>query len=274
MAQIALVPAADFFIEKQPSMVAMPAMHYHHTFEIYYLVKGEREYFIENQFFKVREGDMVIIPKGMLHRTAGKGGMRYLAGFSKEFLRRFFTPAATEFLRSKCPFVFRPDEAHADRLAMLMSALLTEFQRAGHKTGTDADSVIAGYLYQVLFTAAYTPNTYVAGSYTDDRITKIIRYINDNYNHINDIEEIADRFFISKYHLCRTFNKNLGIPLVTYLNTIKIREACRMMKTQSGNLTEIAMKCGFNSSSYFCKVFKNEKGISPREYKRQLKQSK
>ena len=44
-----------------------------------------------------------------------------------------------------------------------------------------------------------------------------------------------------------------------------------LMKRGSYNLTEIAMECGFNSSSYFCKVFKNEKGISPTEYRKQLR---
>ena len=128
--------------------------------------------------------------------------------------------------------------------------------------------MLAGYLYQLLFMMHYTPNTYVPHDYADGRIAQVIKYINENYSQINDIEEIAERFFISKFHLCRIFNKNLGIPLVTYLNTIKIREACKMIRAGGHNLTDIAMQCGFNSSSYFCKVFKSEKGVSPTEYKK------
>ena len=101
----------------------------------------------------------------------------------------------------------------------------------------------------------------------------MVKYINENYNQITDIEEIAEHFFISKFHLCRIFNKNLGIPLITYLNTIKIREACTLICQGRLNLTEIAIRCGFNSSSYFCKVFKNEKGLSPTEYKKQQHKS-
>ncbi len=264
----------DFSIERQLSKFTMPAMHYHPTYEIYYLIKGEREYFIENQFFKMGDGDIVLIPRGMLHRTAGKGANRFLISFSEAFLSRFFTAEATAFLRTGKPLVFHPDEAHADQLTITFNTLLSEYHRAGGRTGTEADSILAGYLYQILFTITHTSNTYVPESYTDDRVAQVIRYINENYNQITDIEEIATRFFISKFHLCRIFNKNLGIPLVTYLNTIKIREACRMMKAEGGNLTEIAMRCGFNSSSYFCKVFKSEKGISPTEYKRQLKSAK
>ena len=118
---------------------------------------------------------------------------------------------------------------------------------------------------------AYSANTYVPHAYTDERITRIIQYINENYNHITDIDQIAEHFFISKYHLCRYFRKNLGIPLMSYLNTIKITQACRMMKAGNSSMTQIAMECGFNSSSYFCKVFKKERGISPTEYRKKHK---
>lgn len=271
MAQIALIQSGDFFIEKSTMKQSMLAMHHHTTHELYFLIKGEREYFIEDQFFKIGEGDLVLIPKRQLHRTGGKGATRYLIQFSDEFFSRFFTPAATGDLLTGGPTVFRPDAALADRLNVLFNTLHTEYEKAGRTAGTDADALLAGYLYEILFAMRFASNGYIKEAYADARVAQVIKYINENYNHITDIEQIADHFFISKYHLCRIFNKNLGIPLITYLNTIKVREACAMMKRGRSNLTEIAMACGFNSSSYFCKVFKNEKGVSPTEYKKRLK---
>ena len=52
MAQIALIPSNDLFVEKSTMKQSMHAMHYHAAHEIYFLVKGEREYFIEDAFFK------------------------------------------------------------------------------------------------------------------------------------------------------------------------------------------------------------------------------
>ena len=271
MAQIALIQSDDFYMEKSTMKQSMHAMHHHPTNELYFLVKGEREYFIEDRFFKIGEGDLVLIPKGQLHRTGGKGATRYLIQFSNEFLARFFTPAATGQLLTGGPTVFRPDDALKDRLGVVFNTLLGEYHKVGYTASEESDRVLAGYLYEILFSMMHSANGYTTEAYADARIAKIIKYINENYNHITDIEEIANHFFISKYHLCRIFNKNLGIPLVTYLNTIKIREATAMMKRGSYNLTEIAMECGFNSSSYFCKVFKNEKGISPTEYRKQLR---
>lgn len=271
MAQIALIPSNDLFVEKSTMKQSMHAMHYHAAHEIYFLVKGEREYFIEDAFFKIQEGDLVLIPRGQLHRTGGKGATRFLVYFSDAFLARFFTPAATGNLLKGGPTVFRPDDALRDRLGVIFNTLLTEYHKLGGTLDTEKDVVLAGLLYEILFSMLHTNNAYVAEEYADARVAQVIKYINDNYGRITDIDQIATHFFISKYHLCRIFSKNLGIPLITYLNTIKIREACRMMKHGHSNLTEIAMACGFNSSSYFCKVFKNEKGVSPTEYKKQLR---
>ena len=269
MAQIQQIESSDFFIEKDLFTGPMGAMHHHASLELYYLVKGEREYFIEDAFFKLAEGDMVLIPQNLLHRTAGKGASRFLVYFSEGLLQKFFTEGALSALLPNRPCVFRSDETERDRISRIFAALLTEYARAEREQTAPCEPLVAGYLYQLLFIMTYGINTYVPHEYADARIAQVVKYINENYNHISDIEEIAEHFFISKFHLCRLFNKNLGIPLITYLNTIKIREACTLIKEGRLNLTEIAMRCGFNSSSYFCKVFKNEKGLSPTEYKKQ-----
>jgi two-component system response regulator YesN len=64
------------------------------------------------------------------------------------------------------------------------------------------------------------------------------------------------------------FKNHLGVSFITYLNTIRIRAACEMLKSGKYKLAEIATRCGFNSIPYFCKVFKDEKGMSPTEYKK------
>ena len=260
--------SVDFYIEKEVCRAHLLNMHHHRNYELYYMVKGEREYFIEDRFFKVVAGDIVLLPRKVLHRTAGDGGLRYLVHFSGLFLERFFNKATLDEMMIKMPFVFRPEERESERNQSILEAMLLEYTRAQRDNIPANDALLAGYLYQLLFIMAYTENQYVPYNYSDERITKIIQYINENYSEIDDIEQIAEQFYVSKFHLCRFFKKNLGISLITYLNAIKIRQACAMIKNGNDSLTQIAMRCGFNSSSYFCKVFKSEQGISPTEYKK------
>lgn len=267
MVYIENIGASDFYIEREVVRAPIHTMHYHRSYELYYLVKGEREYFIEDRFFLIKEGDVVLIPKKVFHRTAGEGGLRFLVHFSDTFLHKFFTDDLLQPLLGGIPFVFRGENREKERIVSLLNTMLAEFGKGEAQN----ENLQCGYLYQLLFAVANGNNTYVPHNRPDERITKIIQYINENYNHISDIEQIAERFFISKYHLCRFFRKNLGIPLVSYVNTIKVREACALMKSGKHSMTQIAMLCGFNSSSYFCKVFKKETGISPSEYRKKRK---
>ena len=269
MPQIKYIEVDSFFIEKDILRTPMHNMHHHNAFELYYIIRGEREYFIEDDFFKLGDGDLVIIPQNLLHRTEGKGASRFLLHFSLDYLKKYFTEEMIDCLAIHRPFVFHPDESSKDHFSLIFNTLLMEYSRALREGDPLNDPFLAGYLYQILFTVTRGNNAYVHQEYSDSRIGSIIKYINENYSQICDIEEIASHFYISKYHLCRIFNQNLGVPLITYLNTIKIRQACEMIKSGKCSLTEIAMKCGFNSSSYFCKVFKAEKGVSPTEYKKQ-----
>ena len=268
MDQTQIVGGLDFYIEKLVSKVPLHNMHHHRSFELYFMVKGQREYFIADRFFMIHEGDLVLIPKNVFHRTAGEGGLRFLVHFSESFLEKWMTPAALHPLLEELPTVFRGEDLQRRRLNDLLTRMLAEYNRGETDQFTIDNRLLAGCLYQILFTMHYDSNAYVPGDHTDERITRIVHYINEHYDSIIDVEAIAREFYISKYHLCRFFKKNLGISLITYLNTIKIRNACRMIKEGCANLTEVAMACGFNSSSYFCKVFKKEIGISPSDYRK------
>ena len=262
MPQTIFFPTKDIWIERKTSKNPMSMMHHHNTYEIYYTLSGEREYFVENRFFKVQDGDFVLIPKNMLHRTAGKGADRILIYFSDEFLKKYFSDRMIDSLLSNFePKIFRHNEENEQKSKALISAFFTAY-------GTSCDeTLLASYLFQILFLLNSSENVAQKNADAHPRLQEILRYLNEHFDTITGIEEIAERFYISKYHLCRLFTKEMGMTLIEYLNTVKIRTACDRIRSGEDTMTDIAMRCGFNSSAYFCKVFKQETGLSPREYK-------
>lgn len=253
------------FIERAPGTGTMSRMHYHNSYEIYYVVKGEREYFIEDAFFKVSDGDLVFIPKTILHRTAGRGATRYLIDFTEKSLADHFSYELLSFLLpDERPFVFHPTDLEKPHFDKLFETMLSVQE-------TESDPyfrqlLLSSYLYQILFTMRTEKNTYIQRGAPDRLIESILKYINENFHRIEHIEQIANEFYISKYHLCHLFQKNLGAPVVGYLNAMRVKHACTLLK-ESTDILNVAFACGFNSSSYFSKVFKKEMGISPSEYR-------
>ena len=248
----------------------MASMHFHSAFEVYYLINGEREYFIEDRFVKITDGDLLLIPPNTLHRTAGKGASRVLLHFTEEFLLRYFSREMIDrVIREKQVKVFRASRAEREKMEGILSSMLLLYT---DQEDADIDfPALAFYLLELLFEISSAKNNYVARCYSDQRISHIMQYINENYTKIASIEEIAERFFISKFYLCRLFAREMGMPLISYLNMVKVRAACSLIETEPLTLTEIALRCGFNSSSYFCKVFKAEMGVSPSAYRIQQK---
>ena len=246
----------------------MHFMHHHNSFELFYIINGEREYFIEDDFFKISAGDLIIVPENALHRTDGKGALRFLINFSREYLERFLSPEMISTLPIHRPTVFRPRESEMEHLASLFSSLYADYTKEDAVIKAEEDPALAGRFLQILLFAANGTNAYSKEISTVGKCEKIVKYINENYASIAGIEDIAEHFYISKYHLCHLFSESLGVGIISYLNTIKVRAAAKMLDKKNRSVTDIATACGFNSPSYFCKVFKQKMGVSPKEYKK------
>ena len=271
MARISYVSTENFYIEKYTLKKPQANMHYHHSYELYYLIEGEREYFIGDMFFKIQKGDFVYVPGNMIHRTGGKGATRVLLYFKPDFVGKYMRRPMLDRLLPKEPFVFRATQTDDKQLNLLLNRIMAEYAKSERADGEADEMLLAGYLFELLFLVNTAENNYIPHSSEDNRISKIIRYINENYAHISGMEEVADKFFISKYYLCRIFKESIGVSFVSYLNTIRIKAACEMLKSTDSYLSDIAISCGFNSTPYFCKVFKDEKGVSHSEYRRRAK---
>lgn len=262
----------DFLIEKYTFKLPLPLMHYHHSYELYYILNGARDYFIGDQFLSATEGEFVLVPKEELHRTAGKGASRILIYFSDRFLEQYFSKEIiAELLSDYQAKVFTPDPVTQKRMVSAMTAMLTEYEQKERPINL---TKCAEYLFELLFLLHTTENQHVAPQEKNIKFSQIIKYINEHFAEIKTIEDVASTFYISPSYLSRLFRRELGVPLFTYLNTVKIREACLLLRDEKQRITDVSLNCGFNTSSYFCKVFESHMKMSPREYQKQFASDK
>ena len=85
------------------------------------------------------------------------------------------------------------------------------------------------------------------------------------------ISDIADEIGIGKHYMCHVFKRETGITINKYKITVKIAEAKKRLVGANDKITDIAMDCGFGSTSYFCKVFIESEKVSPIQYRKLLK---
>ncbi len=99
-------------------------------------------------------------------------------------------------------------------------------------------------------------------------ITRTILYINEHITENLSIEELCSHVFISKYHFCREFKRYIGLSVMKYILFSRLSLAQELMRDTDLNISEISYRAGFSSTNYFCNVFKKEKGITPKEFRK------
>ena len=100
------------------------------------------------------------------------------------------------------------------------------------------------------------------------RLSKIINFITENYNSQISLEDVANAAFMTPQAFCRYFKKHTGHTFVSFLNEVRINDACKSLISgeKADCISGVAYKAGFNSITNFNRVFKSIIGQSPRAY--------
>lgn len=258
----------DIYFEKRSSVSNMTELHYHRHYELYYLLSGKQNYFIDNSYFKMGNGDLALIPKGSMHKTTGgMGGLRILINFNDKFLLRYLSPRAIKTLLPL--FDKRIVHPNAD-VAKSIVRHCEKFQEAYEQDDKDVEFL---HLFQILLLLQDSPVVKQdASEQTHSLIHAIIEYTQKNYSTITSLNDVADALYISKYHICHLFSKHLDLPFNEYLTKERLKNAEEKLINTNQSVTEIAESCGFHTATYFCSVFKKQFGISPLKYRTLTKQ--
>lgn len=242
-------------ISRSEGNFKMADMHYHDSYELYYLEAGSREYFVEDKLFSVAAGEFVLIPPGKFHRTGGEYGMRTLICFTESFLRETFSASAVrELLACFEKLKIVPSQSRQKTCRELLDKLCA----------CTEERAIALHLGLLLRELDACGSAEICG----DMVGTIAAYINSNFSSIRSIAQIAEQFYISKFHLCRIFKAGMKMTVVEYLNRVRIKNACNYLKKSSKSVEDIAALCGFQSSAYFCNVFRGYMGMPPTQYRK------
>ncbi len=102
------------------------------------------------------------------------------------------------------------------------------------------------------------------------RINKVLDYIEKNLDKDLSLDTIAQSASFSKYHFHRIFQSVVGESLNQYILRVKLEKAARLLVLEELSITEIALKCGFSTTSTFSRAFKNKYKESPTYWKKNL----
>ena len=93
-------------------------------------------------------------------------------------------------------------------------------------------------------------------------------YVYQHYDEKLSVADIASAAFVSVRECFRIFSNNLGTTPESFVRDYRLRMACQMLTSTTDSVTTIGYNCGFRNNSYFCKIFRENIGISPLAYRK------
>lgn len=94
-------------------------------------------------------------------------------------------------------------------------------------------------------------------------------YVEYHFMYSISMKDLCDLLLISPQHLCRIVKVCTGRRPTEYINMIRIEKAKRMLTETDAAVETVALWSGFENSNYFCKIFKRQAGMSPKQYRLQ-----
>ena len=107
-----------------------------------------------------------------------------------------------------------------------------------------------------------------------DRILTMIAFIQENFAEKLTLEDIADSAAVSTRECLRCFKAAIHQSPMDYLIEYRVRSAKKLLETTELSISDIALQCGFNSNSYFTKLFHRICGKTPNAYRKELQELK
>jgi len=254
------------------------ALHHHDFFEVYIFLSGDVSFFIEGQVYLLLPGDIVIISPTELHRPINhspeEAFERIIFWLDENIIKSLATPTTNLFQcfdinSSGYKNLLRIETPDQNYMISLLQKIISE--NSNQQFG--ADELIKAYIIELLVKLNRILTVTPAAIRTNDRITNtiadIIEYINVNYSEILSLDFLSEKFFVNKYHLCHQFNKTIGISIYRYITQKRLANAKQFMRDGMPP-SQVFQKCGFSDYSNFYRAFKQEYGISPKTFIKDL----
>lgn len=249
--------------------------HDHRFFELFLVVKGTVEHWINGEVQKLPEGSLVFIRPWDIHgflyeNSACRENIYINLSFTEETAHALFTYLADENIRNTIfnsqnpPYSFL-NAPSKNRLISLLDELYTIDKNDIRLQNLRVKTILSNIITQ-----------YFLSSSTQDN-NNSPRWLNDLMNEMENIDnftigttrmiELSGK---SREHLSRCVKKHFGLTLTEYLNGLKVNYAANLLMNSNMQILDVCYASGFQNLGYFYKTFKKKYFLTPNEFKKQF----
>lgn len=248
-------------------------------YDITFLTEGSEEIAINDRSYLMVPGSAVCSIPGDVWTWQQHTNMNgYVLVFEEEFLLSFFNDA--HFLQKFAYLHPQRESAHViidkqifGRVVQLLQLINEDILNYAEKD----HHLLRAMLYEVLmllnrsFTTAVVNTSPPKNMAVNRYVHSFVQMVNKGYTSQRNVQEYADKLFITTNYLNKIVRQTLGVSSKQYIQNKVIQESKRLLTYTTLSVAEIASKLHFETASYFIRFFRKYTGYTPRDYREAMK---
>lgn len=246
-----------------------PDYHYHDFDKIIILIKGRISYMIEGRSYDLQPYDIVLVNQNHIHKPFIDNKVPYeriIIYISRDFIETYRTPDydlgyCFQKAKKENSYVVRIPNIKNNTLLDCTIKLAHSFHDKEYASQLKQQLDVLEFMIHLNRATLKENLHYVSTSSHNEKILEIMDYINTHLQDSISIENIAEHFYISKYHMMRQFKEETGYTILHYI-TMKRMILAKQLIAAHMPLTEVSFECGYNGYSTFFRAYKKFYGES------------
>jgi AraC-like DNA-binding protein len=246
--------------------------HYHPEFELTYIIKGNGYRLIGNSHETFTDGDLVLSGSYLPHTWVGKSDsnedfdalvIQFPSTFTDCFLGFEESIGLKMMLEKSKKGLFFPAEnstLKADLLKLLVSEgfnRILDLMKILDQLTISEQKVLCTNSFQTVHSAE-----------SENRINVVCNFLENHFAESISLKQVAALIHLTESNFCNFFKKATGKTFSCYLNEIRITRSCQLLLQTDKPINSIAFECGFETLSYFNRVFMKLKELTPKEFRK------
>lgn len=249
--------------------------HWHSEVEFAYIRRGTATFQIGNEFVPVNCGDGIFINSKAIHGYAATEktivpnivfSPDLIAGMNQAVYRKLVEP----IISSGITYLFLSKTIDWQNSILNKLLVLFELMLSDEETKElDVQQTVTS-IWRILYMnrASCFRLPRITNIQTQVRLRTMLLYIYNHYSQKISLLDIASAANISKNEALRCFREEIATSPIDYLNKFRLDKACKRLLTTDHSISEVSLSVGFESSSYFNRLFKKTYGIPPTAFRK------
>ena len=247
--------------------------HYHPEYELTYIINGKGRRLIGDHHEYFESGDLVLIGPGLPHTWVSDSSMKekceaIVIQFSVEYIERFTRLGELSSINKLLLCSKQGISINENKSKALKELIKKLPAKEGIEKITDLIHILDELSKSKITPLASSLYQPLKGSENEKRINLVCTYIQQHATEVLTIHKAAALLHLSPSAFCKFFKRITGKTFSDYVNEIRIANVCNDLLATDKQVAEIAYENGFETLTYFNRIFLKKKNMRPSNYRK------